>query len=129
MQVRRILLRSAATLCAVSVVAAAAIAFAPVSGAHLVRGQIYGFFGAQDRAIAAYDEAIRFDPKVYFMVYMDRAEAYEAKGDASRALADYEYVLTRLPSAITPRQRIERIRQGKGRTETDGGVGIVPGGG
>src|SRR5215475_3397699 len=101
MQVRRILLRSAGALCAVGLAAAALIAFAPISGAHLARGLVYSLFGDQNRAIAAYDEAIRLDPDFAF-AYARRGAAYGASfGQPSmdHAIADYDQAIRLAPKA------------------------------
>jgi tetratricopeptide (TPR) repeat protein len=52
------------------------------------RGFAYGAKGDNDHAIAAYSEAIRFDPKDA-VAYNNRGRAYRAKGDNDRAVADY----------------------------------------
>jgi tetratricopeptide (TPR) repeat protein len=45
--------------------------------------------GQHDKAIAAYSEAIKLDPK-YSFSYLGRGDVYLAKGDISRALLDYD---------------------------------------
>ena len=55
--------------------------------AYYHRGLLYWEKGDVDQAIADYSEALKYDPR-YAVVYKNRAEAYEKKGDAVRALAD-----------------------------------------
>ena len=50
--------------------------------------KVYEIKGAEDRAIADYNEAIRLDPKSLF-AYNNRGNAYRAKGDNDHAITDY----------------------------------------
>ena len=45
--------------------------------------------GEYDKAIAAFDEAIRFNPR-YATVYVARSRAYRLKGDRGKAHADWK---------------------------------------
>jgi cytochrome c-type biogenesis protein CcmH/NrfG len=45
--------------------------------------------GARDRAAADYDQAIRIDPK-NAVFYSYRGEAFEARNDPDRTLADFD---------------------------------------
>ncbi|HEV2159693.1 tetratricopeptide repeat protein [Bradyrhizobium sp.] len=56
------------------------------------RGTAYYAKGDFDRAIADYDEAIRFDPRDKDSLGL-RANAYKAKGDFSRSIADYDQLV------------------------------------
>jgi tetratricopeptide (TPR) repeat protein len=52
------------------------------------RGNTDSNAGAYDRAIAAYNEAIRLDPKSA-LAFRSRGDAYASKGDNNRAIADF----------------------------------------
>ena len=61
--------------------------------------------GEYDRAIAAYNEAIRLDPKSAF-AYVSRGDAYADKGDNDRAIADFNEAIRLDPkSALAFRSR------------------------
>jgi tetratricopeptide (TPR) repeat protein len=60
------------------------------------RGFAYGVKGDADHAIAAYSEAIGFDPKDA-VAYHNRAVAYRAKGDNDQAIADYSEAIKLAP--------------------------------
>jgi tetratricopeptide (TPR) repeat protein len=60
------------------------------------RGFAYGAKGDADHAIAAYSEAIAFDPKDA-VAYHNRAAAYRGKGDNDHAIADYSEAIRLAP--------------------------------
>ncbi len=53
------------------------------------QGNTARYSGDYDRAIVAYDEAIRLNPN-YAVAFINRGLAYEQKGDNDRAIADYD---------------------------------------
>jgi tetratricopeptide (TPR) repeat protein len=63
------------------------------------RGFAYAAKGDSERAIAAYSEAIRFDPKDA-AAYINRASAYGARRDNDRAIADYSEVIRLNPKSV-----------------------------
>jgi len=67
-----------------------------------------------DKAIAAYTAAIDRDPK-YSFAYLGRGDAYLAKGDADRALLDYEHAARLDPSNDVARQRADAVRKDKAK--------------
>lgn len=60
------------------------------------RGVASGLKGDNDHAIAAYSEAIRFDPK-FPIAYNNRGVAYFKTGDNDHAIADYTEAITLNP--------------------------------
>ncbi len=69
--------------------------------------------GDYDSAIAAFNQAIAFDPKLA-EAYQDRAGAYEAKGDYASAIADYSEALKldpKLESAAAKKLCSTKLRQ------------------
>jgi tetratricopeptide (TPR) repeat protein len=60
------------------------------------RAFAYGAKGDRDHAIAAYDEAIQFDPRDT-VAYHNRGAAYRAKGDNDHAIADYSEAIRLAP--------------------------------
>jgi len=65
--------------------------------AYLDRGNSYYRSGEYQRAIKAYNQAIRLDPK-FAMAYNNRGLAYGHKGQHDKAIADYNKAIE-----ITPR--------------------------
>jgi tetratricopeptide (TPR) repeat protein len=63
------------------------------------RGFAYAAKGDSERAIAAYSEAIRFNPKDA-AAYTNRASAYSARRDSDRAIADYSEVIRLNPKSV-----------------------------
>jgi tetratricopeptide (TPR) repeat protein len=61
--------------------------------AYAGRGEAYSAKGDIVHAMAAYDEAIRLDPK-NALAYAGRGQTYRAKGDFERALADADTAIT-----------------------------------
>jgi tetratricopeptide (TPR) repeat protein len=66
------------------------------------RGFAFGAKGDTDHAIAAYGEAIGFDPKDA-VAYHNRAAAYRAKGDNDHAIADYSEAIRLAPKDASAR--------------------------
>ena len=67
--------------------------------------QFWGFIcsdkkGDYNRAIAAYDQAIKLDPK-YATAYNGRGIAYRNKGDYDRAIEDYDQAIKLNPKYTT----------------------------
>lgn len=68
-----------------------------------------------EKAIAAYSDAIRRDPK-YSFAYLGRGDAYLAKGDLDRAALDYNHAVRLDPSNEAAKARAhavgeQRLRQ------------------
>src|SRR5439155_7051173 len=63
-----------------------------------------------DKAITAYTAAIDRDPK-YAFAYIGRGDAYLAKGEADRALEDYDHAVRLDPSNEVAKVRAEAVRQ------------------
>jgi uncharacterized protein (TIGR02145 family) len=66
--------------------------------------------GDYDRAIAAYNEAIRLNPN-YAEAYYNRGAAYYNKNDYSQAVMDWESTLRIDPSHTDARQNLETARK------------------
>jgi tetratricopeptide (TPR) repeat protein len=64
--------------------------------AYYFRGNAYANKGDYDRAIADYDQAIRFKPG-YATAYYNRGIVYAQKGDIDRAVADYDKAIQLKP--------------------------------
>jgi tetratricopeptide (TPR) repeat protein len=67
-----------------------------------------------DKAIAAYTEAIRRDPK-YSFAYLGRGNAYMAKGDQDRALLDYDKAVRLDPTNEAAQTLAKLVRQQRSR--------------
>ena len=65
--------------------------------------------GQHDKAIAAYSEAIKLDPK-YSFAYLGRGDAYLAKGDPNRALLDYDCAARLDPENAAAKERANLVR-------------------
>ena len=66
-----------------------------VSDLHLA-GKRFALQGEYDKAIDCYTKGLALDSS-YITFYLERGECYEAKGDLSAALADYDHVCLRSP--------------------------------
>ncbi len=60
--------------------------------AHGLRGNAFVARGEYDRAIADYDEAIRFSPD-FAATFINRSLAYLDKGDYDRSIADSDQAI------------------------------------
>src|SRR5207249_10621485 len=69
---------------------------------HYERYQTWSLKGDYEKAIAAFNEAVRLHPN-YADVYYVRALSYEAIGDYDRSLADLHDVIRLQPGAIQVR--------------------------
>ncbi len=63
-----------------------------------------------EKAIEAFTEAIRREPK-YAFAYLGRANAYMAKGDTNRALADFDQAARLDPNDDTAKTLADEIRR------------------
>jgi tetratricopeptide (TPR) repeat protein len=82
----------------------------PVVDAMCLKGLMHSSNGHYDKAITAYTEAIKRDPK-YVYAYIGRGDVYFTKGDLDRALADYDHVLRIDPKNAEAKVRAEVIRE------------------
>jgi tetratricopeptide (TPR) repeat protein len=80
------------------------------------RGFAYGAKGDNDRAVMAYTEAIRFDPR-YPVAYNNRGVAYGAKGDYEHAIADYTEAIRLNPKVASAYANRGRAYRSKGDYE------------
>ncbi|HMF12392.1 MAG TPA: tetratricopeptide repeat protein [Gemmataceae bacterium] len=62
-----------------------------------------------DKAIDAYTNAIRRDPK-YSFAYLGRGDAYLLKGDLDRAILDYDQAIRLDPTNEAAKARAEVVR-------------------
>jgi tetratricopeptide (TPR) repeat protein len=71
-----------------------------------------GYLGDEqyDKAVAAYTEAIRRDPK-YSFAYLGRGNSYMAKGDLDRALLDYDQAVRLDPTNEAAKTLANLVRQ------------------
>jgi tetratricopeptide (TPR) repeat protein len=77
----------------------------------VVRGRAYTGKRDYGRAIAAFEEAIKLDPK-NVEAYSGRGNAYNGKGDYGRAIADYDRALklnSNLAAARKDRDRAQAV--------------------
>ena len=81
----------------------------PEVDALCLKGLICMSEGQDDKAIAAYSEAIKRDPK-YSFSYLGRGDVYLAKGDLSRALLDYDTALRLDPENDAAKERATLVR-------------------
>jgi tetratricopeptide (TPR) repeat protein len=65
--------------------------------------------GEHEKAIAAYSEAIKLEPK-YAFSYIGRGDVYLAKGDFKRALNDYDKAARLDPENDTAKERANVAR-------------------
>jgi tetratricopeptide (TPR) repeat protein len=63
-----------------------------------------------DKAITAYSDAIRRDPK-YAFAYLGRGDVYLAKGDLDRAALDYNQAVRLDPSNEAAKERAHAVGQ------------------
>ena len=90
---------------------------------YINRGNAWRDQGEHDKAIAAYTEAIRIDPKDA-AAYFSRGLAWRSKGEYDKAIADYDQAL-----AINPDLAQVYINRGVARGkkgEYDKAVGLQP---
>src|SRR5262249_7687934 len=69
--------------------------------------------GQHERAIADFDQAIRFDPN-YTFAYNGRGPASRAKGDNDRAIADFDQVIRLDPKLAFAHNNRGNAYRGKG---------------
>ena len=81
----------------------------PVVDALCLKGLMYLGDGQHDKAITAYSEAIKRDPK-YSFSYLGRGDAYVAKGDLNRALQDYDCAARLDPANNAAKERANLVR-------------------
>jgi tetratricopeptide (TPR) repeat protein len=67
-----------------------------------------------DKAIAAYTEAIKRDPK-YSFAYLGRGDVYAAKGDLDRAIQDYDEAVRLEPDNAAAKIRAAALRSDRAR--------------
>lgn len=82
----------------------------PVVDALCLKALMYLSDGHHDKAIAAYSEAIKRDPK-YSFSYLGRGDAYLAKGDLQRALTDYDAAVRVDPENDAAKERADLVRK------------------
>ena len=75
---------------------------------HVDRGAIYQAQGDFDRAIADYDEAIRFNPNDA-NAFLSRANAYRGKHDLERAKQDLEAALRLDPQLAAAKDALDEV--------------------
>jgi len=73
-----------------------------------LRGNAYMYRHDYDSAIAAFNQAIRLDPK-YAVTYVNRGYVYEQKRDYHRAIADYDRALKLDPNNAVARMDREHV--------------------
>ena len=81
----------------------------PAVDAYCLKGLMCSSEGQYDKAIAAYSEAIKLDPK-YSYSYVGRGDAYVAKGDLDSALLDYDQAARLDPQNDAAKQRADLLR-------------------
>jgi tetratricopeptide (TPR) repeat protein len=74
-----------------------------------LKGLMYLGDGKHEKAIAAYSEAIKLDPK-YSFSYLGRGDVYLAKGELSRALLDYDSAARLDPENDAAKERASLVR-------------------
>ncbi len=79
-----------------------------------LKGMMHAGEGQHEKAIAAFDEAIKRSPK-YSFSYVGRGDVYLAKGDMDRALADYQTAARLDPDNDAAKERLEAVRKHKGQ--------------
>jgi len=82
----------------------------PVIDALLLKAVMYLGNGQEDKAIAAYSEAIRRDPKCA-LAYIGRGDVYLAKNDLDRAVLDYDQAARLDPKNEELKRRAEVVRE------------------
>jgi tetratricopeptide (TPR) repeat protein len=82
----------------------------PATDALLLKAVLYMQDGQNDKAIAAYTEAIKRSPK-YSLAYIGRGDAYLAKSDYDRALLDYDEAARLDPRNEDIKKRAEVVRE------------------
>lgn len=91
------------------------------AGAQLADGLTFAWRGDLDRAIDAFDRAIRAAPDLS-IAYLNRGLAWQAKGDLRRARADLDRAVARDPRsarAYYHRSQLHRARGDTARAEAD----------
>ena len=73
-----------------------------------LRGNAYMYRHDYDSAIAAFNQAIRLDPK-YAVTYVNRGYVYEQKSNYRRAIADYDQAVKLDPNNAFARLNRERV--------------------
>ena len=81
----------------------------PVVDACCLKGFMYSSDGQHDKAIAAFTQAIKVDPK-YLYAYLGRGDAYLAKGDRDRASQDYDRAVKLDPDNEAAKERVKAVR-------------------
>jgi tetratricopeptide (TPR) repeat protein len=74
-----------------------------------LKGLMFMSEGQHDKAITAYSEAIKLDPK-YSFSYLGRGDVYVAKGDMDRARTDYDHALRLDPDNDAASDRVKLMR-------------------
>ncbi len=82
----------------------------PVVDVLCLKGLGYVSKGQYEKAIEAFTEAIRREPK-YAFAYLGRGNAYMAKGDTNHALADFDKAASLDPTDDTAKTLADEIRR------------------
>ncbi|MBO9519755.1 MAG: tetratricopeptide repeat protein [Porphyrobacter sp.] len=85
------------------------------AAARVADGLGYAWQGNLDRAIEAFDSAIRTAPGLS-VAYLNRGLAYQSKGDLRRALADLDRAIANEPSSARGYYHRSRLYRSKGDT-------------
>ncbi len=81
----------------------------PEVDVYCLKGLIHLGKGEHAKAIAAYSEAIKLEPK-YSFSYVGRGDVYLAQGDLKRALADYDTAARLDPDNDAAKERATIVR-------------------
>jgi tetratricopeptide (TPR) repeat protein len=81
----------------------------PAVDVYCLKGLMFLSKGQHDKAIAAYSEAIKLDPK-YSFSYLGRGDVYLAQGDHKRALLDYDAAVRLDPENDAAKERATLMR-------------------
>ena len=74
-----------------------------------LKGVMFSNDGQHDKAINAYSQAIKLDPK-YPYAYLGRGDAYLVKGDVTSALQDYDRAVKLDPDNDAAKERMKAVR-------------------
>jgi tetratricopeptide (TPR) repeat protein len=85
------------------------------AAAQLTDGLTLAWQGELDRAIDAFDRAIRADPDLS-VAYLNRGLAYQSKGNLRRALADLNRAVEREPDSARGYYHRSLLRRARGDT-------------
>jgi tetratricopeptide (TPR) repeat protein len=81
----------------------------PEVDVYCLKGLMHLSKGEHDKAIAAYSEAIKLDPK-YSFSYVGRGDVYLAQGDLKRALSDFDVAARLDPDNDAAKERLTLVR-------------------